>query len=67
MELCNGATELLSEELLKKRYAFESAERKKIGKAPHPFPNRLSQALKTLPPCSGVAVGLDRLFWALKP
>jgi lysyl-tRNA synthetase class 2 len=67
MELCNGATELLSEELLKKRYAFESAERKKLGKAPHPFPNRLSQALKTLPPCSGVAVGLDRLFWALKP
>jgi len=67
MELCNGATELLSEELLKKRYEFESAERQKLGKAPHPFPTRLSTALKTLPPCSGVAVGLDRLFWALKP
>ncbi|MFM8268650.1 MAG: amino acid--tRNA ligase-related protein [Pseudomonadota bacterium] len=66
MELCNGATELLSEELLLKRYEFESSERKKAGKAPHPFPHRLAGALKRLPPCSGVAVGLDRLFWALK-
>lgn len=66
MELCNGATELLSEDLLKTRYEFESAERKKAGKTPHPFPNRLAESLSNLPPCSGVAVGLDRLFWALQ-
>ena len=66
MELCNGATELLSIDLLKKRYEFESTERIKLGKTPHPFPHRLAEALKTLPPCSGVAVGLDRLFWAVR-
>lgn len=65
MELCNGATELLSQELLKKRYQFESAERRKLGKEPHPFPNTLASALDVLPPCSGVAVGLDRLFLAV--
>ena len=66
MELCNGATELLSKELLKTRYEFESSERARLGKTPHPFPDRMYQALHSLPPCSGVAVGLDRLFWALQ-
>lgn len=66
MELCNGATELLSKDLLKTRYDFESKERVRVGKTPHPFPERLYQALDHLPPCSGVAVGLDRLFWALQ-
>jgi lysyl-tRNA synthetase class 2 len=65
MEICNGATELLSLELLKTRYQFESNERAKTGKTPHPFPQRLADVIEQLPPCSGVAVGLDRLFWAL--
>lgn len=65
MELCNGATELSSVELLKSRYQFESNERKKMGKAPHPFPTRLAEAMESMPECSGVAVGLDRLFWAI--
>jgi lysyl-tRNA synthetase class 2 len=65
MELCNGATELQSLEILQSRFEFESNERKKIGKAPHPFPQRLADIIELLPPCSGVAVGLDRLFWAI--
>lgn len=65
MELCNGATELKSVDLLRQRYDFESREREKMGKPPHPFPERLAGALDQMPPCSGVAVGLDRLFWAL--
>jgi len=66
MEICNGASELTSAEVLRERYEFETNERLKAGKSPHPFPQRLSEALATLPPCSGVAVGLDRLFWALQ-
>lgn len=65
MELCNGATELKSVELLKSRYQFESKERQKMGKTPHPFPSRLAEAMERMPDCSGVAVGLDRLFWAV--
>jgi len=66
MELCNGATELTSPEVLKSRYEFESLSRKKSGKTPHPFPIRFFESLKTIPPCSGVAVGLDRLFWSIQ-
>lgn len=66
MEICNGASELTSSEVLKQRYEFEKKEREKAGKSPHPFPQRLQDALAALPPCSGVAVGLDRLFWALQ-
>jgi len=66
MELCNGATELVSEKLLRSRYEFESRERQKVGKAPHPFPERLAAVMHKLPESSGVAVGLDRLFWAVR-
>lgn len=65
MELCNGATELGDASELKNRYALESQWRRAMGKAPHPFPQRLYDALQNLPPCSGVAVGLDRLFRCL--
>jgi len=66
MELCNGATELTSSELLKSRFEFESRSRLKSGKAPHPFPHEFLNSLPHLPKCSGVAVGLDRLFWSLQ-
>lgn len=66
MELCNGATELICPELLEARYQFESDLRLKAGKPPHPFPSSFLKALSRLPPCSGVAVGLDRLFWSLQ-
>ncbi|NDC25919.1 MAG: hypothetical protein EBZ49_17560 [Proteobacteria bacterium] len=65
MELCNGATELIDSSVLKNRYEFEKQERIKAGKEPHPFPRTLFEVIDRLPPCSGVAVGLDRLFWAL--
>lgn len=66
MELCNGATELISSDLLKSRYEFESRLRHLAGKTSHPFPTNFLNALSHLPPCSGVAVGLDRLFWCLQ-
>jgi len=65
MELCNGCTELDDLAELKTRYEQESRARRQKGKEPHPVPANLFQALESLPPCSGVAVGLDRLFKCL--
>jgi elongation factor P--(R)-beta-lysine ligase len=66
MELCNGCTELSSPEELKKRYEEESALRRALKKPPHPFPSHLYEAMKTMPPAAGVAVGLERTFLALE-
>lgn len=66
MELCNGCTELTDLEELNRRYEIESEKRKRRGKSPHPYPDRLAEALKRgLPPMAGVAVGVDRLFLSL--
>jgi len=66
MEICNGCTEMGSLAELLTRYEVESKNRRARGKGPHPKPTRLIEALTMgLPPSAGVAVGMDRLFWAL--
>ncbi len=65
MELGNGCTELRDVEELKRRYDQQSAHRIREGKKPHPLPEKLFEAAKTMPPCSGIAIGLDRLFSTL--
>ncbi len=62
LELCNGCTELDSVEELKKRYEKECQARLSQKKAPHPYPTVLEEAMRKMPPASGVAVGLERLF-----
>lgn len=66
VELCNGCTEAGNPEELLARYEVESQARRKRGKAPHPFPQKLVDAARKMPPCAGVAVGLDRLFLCLR-
>lgn len=66
MELCNGCTELDDAAELRRRFRKQSAERAARGLPPHPVPERLVAALdRGLPPCAGVAVGLERLFTCL--
>jgi elongation factor P--(R)-beta-lysine ligase len=65
IELANGCSELTDVEELKRRRNVESLARKRQGKAEHPYPTRLFEAVGNLPQCAGVAVGLDRLFMAL--
>ena len=65
LELCNGCTELDSVEELKKRYEKEVYLRQKQNRPPHAFPEILVQAMTTMPPASGVAVGLERLFMCI--
>jgi lysyl-tRNA synthetase class 2 len=67
MELCNGCTELEDVEELKARFEREQAGRRAQGKTAHPFPQRLLDAMQNdFPSCAGVAVGVNRLFWALE-
>lgn len=66
VELCNGCTELADLSELRRRFDRESELRRKAGKAPHPFPEKLFSAVERMPnQVSGVAVGLDRLFQVL--
>ncbi len=66
MEICNGCVELSDVEELKARVVSEADIRREAGKAPHPYPHLLADAMERgLPPCAGVAVGLERLFKCL--
>jgi elongation factor P--(R)-beta-lysine ligase len=66
MEICNGCVELGDIGELEARIRAEAELREQAGKRPHPRPERLVAALQQgLPPCAGVAVGLDRLFKCL--
>jgi lysyl-tRNA synthetase class 2 len=62
VELCNGYHELTDPAELRRRIAVESQRRVATGLAPLPVSNRLLAAMEAgLPPCSGVALGFDRL------
>lgn len=65
IELCNGCSELRSIEEFYQRYEVESKKRISRGLSPHPKSETLIKSLADFPVCSGVAVGLDRLFLCL--
>lgn len=62
VELCNGYEELHSPEENRRRMAEENIKRVQSGKPTLPVDNRFIMSLSNLPPCSGNAVGLDRLI-----
>jgi lysyl-tRNA synthetase class 2 len=62
IELCNGYHELTDPGELRRRIDAESQRRVAAGLSPLPVSNRLLAAMEAgLPPCSGVALGFDRL------
>lgn len=62
MELANGYFELTDAKEQGRRFAADQRERAAMGKAALPVDTRLVDALNAgLPPCAGVALGLDRL------
>ncbi len=62
IELANGYDELLDADELVRRYQFNNEIRRQNGRAPLPVDTTLVAAMRRgLPPCSGVAVGVDRL------
>lgn len=66
MELANGYHELLDPAVLEQRNQQTNRERIADGKPPLPEDSLLVSAMKSgLPPCSGCALGFDRLLMAI--
>lgn len=63
VELCNGYTELTDAAEQRRRFDADIEIRRKMGKPVPPVDERFLAALESgMPECSGVALGLDRLF-----
>jgi lysyl-tRNA synthetase class 2 len=62
LELANAYTELCDPVAQRKRFQCAAEERKKLGKAVYPVDELFLNALEEgLPPCGGIALGVDRL------
>jgi len=62
IELCNGYHELTDPDELRRRIAEQAAIRARNNRRPLPADSRLLAAMcHGLPPCAGVALGIDRL------
>jgi lysyl-tRNA synthetase class 2 len=63
IELCNGYEELTDMDEYAARFTAENRKRKAMGKPELPVDKKFLDSLKKgLPPCSGAALGLDRLL-----
>jgi lysyl-tRNA synthetase class 2 len=66
LELCNAFEELRDAAEQERRLRAESDERVRAGGAPLPISDDFLRALRSgLPPCAGVALGVDRLHLLL--
>ncbi len=66
LELANGYEELTDARLQRERFIAEEARRRAAEKPPFPMDEAFFKALETgLPPCAGMAMGLDRLVMLL--
>ncbi|MBC2711450.1 MAG: EF-P lysine aminoacylase GenX [Desulfosarcina sp.] len=61
MELCNAFTELTDPMEQRVRFETENRAREANGKTVYPIAKPFLQALETMPPAAGNALGLDRL------
>jgi len=64
-ELANGFSELTDATEQRRRLMDERALRRISGKPVYPLDERFLEAVGRLPPCAGVAVGLDRVLMLL--
>lgn len=62
IEIANAYDELANGDELLKRFEHDNAERKKLGLPQIPIDTNLIKACDDLPNCSGIALGIDRLF-----
>lgn len=62
LELANAYDELADADVLRSRMVADNAERQALGKSIMPLDERLLSALPLMPPCAGIALGVDRLL-----
>ena len=65
LELGNAFHEERDPQILRARWERGNAHRKKQGKRPHPMDENFLHDIAKMPRCSGIAMGVDRLFMAL--
>jgi elongation factor P--(R)-beta-lysine ligase len=61
IELANGFTELTDAEAQRRRFEVENQIRQRNGMPELPLPDLFLSELAALPPCAGIALGVDRL------
>jgi len=61
IELANGFAELTDAAEQRRRFEAELGARRRAGREAPPLDENLLAALEHLPPCAGVAIGVDRL------
>jgi lysyl-tRNA synthetase class 2 len=61
LELANGFSELVDSEEQRKRFLMENENRQARGKPIYSMPDRFLAELDDMPPCAGIALGVDRL------
>ncbi|RLB72929.1 MAG: EF-P lysine aminoacylase GenX [Deltaproteobacteria bacterium] len=62
LELANAFSELTDPTEQQQRFSKEESQRRKAGKPPYPSPEPFLKELATLPPSTGIALGIDRLI-----
>ncbi|WFF38129.1 EF-P lysine aminoacylase GenX [Moraxella nasibovis] len=62
IEIANAYDELADGAELLARFEADNAERARLGRTIMPIDTHLIHACDALPPCSGIALGVDRLF-----
>lgn len=65
LELANGFSELTDPVEQRGRFATDEAARRAAGKPPRGLPEPYLFELPNLPPCAGIALGIDRLVMLL--
>lgn len=64
-ELANGFSELTDPAEQQLRFMVEESLRQERSKIPYPTPEPFLKELSFLPPCAGIALGIDRLIMLL--
>ncbi|NLI81529.1 MAG: EF-P lysine aminoacylase GenX [Deltaproteobacteria bacterium] len=65
IELANGFSELTDPREQRERFEAANALRVRNGLLPYPMPEEFLETLTELPPCAGIAMGVDRLVMVL--
>ena len=65
IELANGFSELTDPVEQRERFEKTLKLRREAGHSPYPMPEVFLESLNQLPPCAGIALGIDRLVLIL--
>jgi lysyl-tRNA synthetase class 2 len=65
IELANCYSEEIEGEAVRRYFEAEAAEKERSALLPHGFDKNYWKIFRNFPPCSGVALGVDRLIMAL--